>query len=124
MANPTVEVRDGRVSLDLTADQLEKLGWQHGQQIEVSQSGDSLTLRPQLTQEQFIHSRAFRHLALKVGVNVGVDRPRSVGQGYEVSVHRGHDHRFLGTLSFTSDGELVPEASTPDSTMIALADAD
>jgi hypothetical protein len=124
MANPTVEIREGRVSVDLTTDQLERLGWQNDQQLEVSQSGDSLTLRPQLTQEQFITSRAFRHLALKVGINVGADRPHLAGGRFEVPVYRGHDRHFLGTLSFTPDGELIPEASTPDAQMRTLADAD
>ena len=124
MANPTVEIREGRVYLDLTADQLEKLGWQHGQQIEVSQSGDSLTLRPQPSLEQFITSRAFRHLAVHVGINVGVESPRLAGERVEVRVYRGHDRRSLGTLSFTTDGELIAEASTTDAQLRALADAD
>ena len=58
MLQPTLEVQtDG---LHLSSDQLEKLGWRPGQQIELSQTGDCLTLRPRGSGDKSIIRGAFR----------------------------------------------------------------
>ena len=117
----TVEMKED--GLHLSSDQLESLGWRPGERIELSHSGDCLTLRPSGASEKSIVRTAMAHLEDAVGFNTGIERPIFVGDRFEVKAHRSYDWRFLGTLFYTEEGLLIREDSTPDAEMRDQADA-
>lgn len=121
MGQSTLEVQED--GLHVSTDQLERLGWQPGQQVELSHSPDCLIVRRKGSADRSIIRAAMNHLESEVGFNTGIDYPKWEGGRFEVSAFRSFDQRYLGKLVFTEDGDLIADASTPDAVMRELADA-
>jgi hypothetical protein len=84
MPSSTVEVQEDAVHLDLSSDPFDKLGWRNGQWIEVSQSGECITLRRSGAADRSIIRSALGHLETPIGFDTGIDRQTRRGDRFEV----------------------------------------
>lgn len=107
--------------LQLTSEELERLGWREGQQVQVQFTGRSIVISPVLSPADKIRARALSHLFQHVGDATAVGLAEWIEDRWRVEVFLSYKDAKLGHLVFDPDGNLIEEESSSREQMLEAA---
>lgn len=109
MSTFTVEINDNK--LFLPTDAIEKLGWPESTKILFEKDNGRVVIRPLELTAKEIARLAGIYLAKYVGDATDVKTPIRIAGKWRVEVVLSYRPQTIGYLTFTAQGELIPEES-------------
>lgn len=109
--------------LQLTSEELERLGWREGQQVQVQFTGRSIVISPLLSPADKIRARALSHLFLHVGDATAVGPAEWANDRWRVEVFLSYEDLKVGDLVFDAEGNLIEAESSSRDQMLEAAGA-